>query len=258
MRVAAITSDHRRFLARELENRMERNPSYSARAFAKALGLSHAYLSLILSGQRPLPGKLRERLAPHLQLTPVELSHWLDDPMNKNTGTDQTMDLDVFALISEWQHYAILSLLEIKKCDLSPRGIAKRLGISVLLAKTSFARLERLGFIVRGKNGTFAQGRPAIRIENRVSTLTTRKFHRQLLRKAVESLEKDPVETRDFSSITFAMDPATLPFAVEEIRKFRRALCAQLEKIGPAKEVYNLTVQLYPVSRSPSGKSERE
>ncbi|MGZ3695672.1 MAG: TIGR02147 family protein, partial [Bdellovibrionota bacterium] len=81
------------------------------------------------------------------------------------------------------------------------------------------------------------------------STPSTRNFHRQLLEKALESLDHDPIEKRDFSSITLPMSASQIPYAKERIRQFRRELAAELGQKTNPKEVYNLTVQIYPVSK---------
>ena len=57
------------------------------------------------------------------------------------------VDLDTFAVISDWYHYAILSLLEVTDARLDPRWISKRLGINRLEARLAIERLKRLSLI---------------------------------------------------------------------------------------------------------------
>lgn len=52
--------------------RKEKNPRYSLRAFARSLGVSSGQLSEILSGKRPLSHKLARRISIALALTEVE------------------------------------------------------------------------------------------------------------------------------------------------------------------------------------------
>ncbi len=56
--------------------------------------------------------------------------------------------------------------------------------------------------------------------------------------------------------MTLAMDPEMVPYAIEKIKKFRRILADELEKAKPGKEVYNLTIQLFPVTSSPDTQGE--
>ncbi|OQW50448.1 MAG: hypothetical protein A4S09_01245 [Proteobacteria bacterium SG_bin7] len=224
-------------LQNELAKRCQRNPRYSLRAFAKSLDTSHTVLSLVLSGKRSISKKLREKIREELGLTHPE-----ETPV-------QQITIDAFAIISDWYHYAILSLLEIPESTINPVWISKKLGITALEAKLAVERLKRLE-LIEYKNDRWHQTGVPIRFDNTISNSTIKNFHKQLLSKAVESLENDPKNLRDFSSMTMAIDPDHLPFAFEEIKKFRRELTQKLEKLGRPKEVYNLTIQLYPISKN--------
>jgi uncharacterized protein (TIGR02147 family) len=266
---AQTSTNPRLLLQRELERRCSENPRYSLRAFAKALKLSPTVLSLVLSGKRPLSRQAALRAADALSLSPEEcaaLLEWsrikpshraamttgkseqLSDSIGLETDALQ-MSLDSFALISEWYHYAILSLLEVPGSRFEAKWISQHLGINEMEAKAAMDRLERMG-VVDQVGGRWKQVVPSIRIGNNVPTGATKKFQKQLLLKAVESIENEPGETRDFSSMTMAMDPSLIPYARERIRKFRRELSEELEAMGAPKRVYNLTVQIFPVSRS--------
>jgi uncharacterized protein (TIGR02147 family) len=239
-------------LARELAIRVQRNPRYSLRQFAKSLGMSHTVLSLVLSGKRPLSVKAAAKITEKIALSPEEVqilmtSHPKKQIQNK-IDSYTSVDLETFELISNWMHYAILSLFETADAVFDHAWVANRLSIPKGEAKEALARLVKLELLAE-VNGRWKQTGKSIKVENKVSTGFTRNFHRQLLDKALHSLDNDPIETRNFSSMTMAIDPSHMEYAIERIRDFRRQLTAELEAKGPAKEVYNLTVQLYPVSR---------
>jgi uncharacterized protein (TIGR02147 family) len=239
----------------ELSRRAQKNPNYSLRSFARYLGISHALLSLVLSGKRAPSRSLIEKIGDKLCLSPQKTDQLLKTHgqpesqfLRKKKKHESKLSLDEFTLISEWQHYAILSLLQVADTKLEPNFIAKRLGISPLLAKLSMQRLFNLKIIVQDGEGKWRQKPGPIIVENTKSTSSTRKFQKQLMAKAVHSLENDSIEKRDFSSTTFAMDPKLVPYALERIRQFRRQLTDELETLGTPKEVYNLTVQIFPSS----------
>jgi transcriptional regulator with XRE-family HTH domain len=60
------------YLISTFNERKEKNPRYSLRAFARSLGVSSGQLSEILSGKRPLSHKLARRIAIALALTEEE------------------------------------------------------------------------------------------------------------------------------------------------------------------------------------------
>jgi uncharacterized protein (TIGR02147 family) len=253
----------RLLLQAELTRRISRNPRYSMRRFAQALGISHTVLSLVLSGKRPLSKKAASQVSDVLGLNPMQreklIKHRKKVPHGTaELATDSSIEasdyrqisLDTFTVVSDWYHFAILSLLELPTAKLEPKWISSKLGISEIEAKLAVERLLRLDLIRKNPKGEWKQAGHPIRIGNEHSTSATRKFHAQLLAKALESLEHDPFETRDFTSMTLIMDSSELPYAREKIRDFRRKLTQELEARGKPDRVYNLNVQIFPLSKT--------
>jgi len=213
-------------------------------------------LSMVLSGKRNLSFTSAERIADSLGLNPQVKQAFVNGAkqglgiaFQLSTGHDfELRSLDEFEYISEWYHLAIYSLVETKTFRSSPAWIARRLGISLVAAKTAIARLERLKIIDTSKKNWSLAGKPPA-FENKISTGATRKYQKQILEKATSSLENDPMSIRDMSSMTLAIDPKLIPIAIEEIRKFRRNLVNYLEGKGNRTEVYHLAVQIYPVTK---------
>jgi len=169
-------------LQKELAKRCARNSSYSLRSFALALGISHTYLSYILSGKRPLSRKLATKVAERLgvpfrerQLLLAGTSHSVaHKPLSEKDTWD--IDLETFSLLSQWQHFAILNILKLPRYRFEARWIAKRLGISIMDAKFSMDRLKRLN-LVKQVNGTWKRTALPIRFDNEKSVSVTRQFH---------------------------------------------------------------------------------
>ena len=65
---------------------------------------------------------------------------------------------------------------------------------------------------------------------------------------AQKSLTTDPVQERDFTSITMAINSKKLAEAKVLIRKFQDELSGLLEDSTPD-QVYRLCVQLFPLSQ---------
>ncbi len=245
----------RHLLLRELERRCQQNPKYSLRAFAKALDLNPAMLSMVISGKRNLSKKMAKKIAAKLALNPDDTSSFISTAASREIFAQpivpkyRDIALDQFATISDWYHYGILSLVETKNFKPNFQWIASRLGISVMEAKAAVERLERME-LLDTTSKRWSQIGGDIMIENEVSTAATRHFQSQMLKLIQYSLENDPPNLRDISSITMAIRPEDIHMAKEEIRKFKIHLMNLLEKKGFAQEVYSLTVQLFPVSRN--------
>jgi hypothetical protein len=236
-------------LAREaLAERCRNNPQYSMRAFARATGISHTVLSLVLSGKRRFSKRAVRQLADFLELDPAQTERLEAARSAKPAPREyEDLSLDTFQLISDAYHYAILSALELPNAKWDAKWLAKNLSISPVQAKLAMERLERLE-LVETKNGKTRQTGKPLQVDNARSTIATRTFHKQLLDKAKESLENAPFEARDLSSTTLAMDASQIPYAKKRIREFRRQLAAELEAMGKPNAVFHLAVQIFPVT----------
>lgn len=261
-----LTSCGKRFssptewLRAEYLQRKEKNPNYSIRAFARRLKISAGSLAELLAAKRPLTGNMARRLADELCYSPqaresivgmVQKHYASHQKIRAFTETIdskyQRLEEDTFRLISEWYHLALLTLLEtddIEACP--PAKMARRLGISTTEVRDALDRLERLNLVGREDGRWKSKG--DIETTTDVPSAAVRKFHHQSLEKAIESLESLPVAERDVTAITIAMDPEKLKLAKELIQKFRRNLADILGE-GRKKEVYQLNIQLIPLTR---------
>jgi uncharacterized protein (TIGR02147 family) len=239
-------------ITHRFEEIRSRNSSFSLRAFAKNLGLSPASLSQILSGKRPLTLTTAKKICDSLALSPSEeqqvllslLSASGKDPENGQSSIAM-LEVDRFKIISDWYHFAILSLTEIPKSRPDPKWVAKRLGISATNAEDAILRLKRLGLLEIQGNSWHQCSQP-LSVSSPVPSSAIRKYHHQILEKASQSLDVDPVEKREFGAMTLAINPKKLPLAKAMIREFRTNLCQVLEE-GPKARVYTLSVQLFPI-----------
>ncbi|MCO4755645.1 MAG: TIGR02147 family protein, partial [Bacteriovoracaceae bacterium] len=74
-----------------------------------------------------------------------------------------------------------------------------------------------------------------------------KRFHKQHIGKSLNAIDNVPVELRDITTMTMAIDIEKLPDAKELIKKFRRDLCNFLEN-DKKNNVYNLNIQLIPLA----------
>lgn len=245
---AAPTSDYRLFLQRELSERRAHNPRYSMRAFAQNLGISPSGLCQILSGKRPLARRTADTIADRLGLAPDARAALLGAPQPY-----QKISVDDFNVIAEWYHYGILALAHLDDHQTDTAWVAARLGIGVREARAGISRLKRLGLLAED-SGRFRQTTRPLSTPLGISSAAVRSFHRQILSKAIASLELDPAEDRDMGAVTMTIGRDKLPQARELIKTFRREMRALMEH-GPKESIYVLSTQLFPLeakARRPS------
>ncbi|MCM2277251.1 MAG: DUF4423 domain-containing protein [Oligoflexia bacterium] len=254
------------WLQAEFLRRRERNPRFSLRAFGRMLNIPPGRLSEVFSRKRPLTIAMGQRIAERLAYSPAMRIGLLQaiqrqqllrsgglSPHPGADGTEQGDDSDrqllredEFRLIADWQHFALLYLFETRGFRSDPAWMARRIGIPPHEAQAALERLERLGLIAR-RQKRYVKLAGELTTTQDISSAALRQSHRQSLEQAIRALEEVPLELRDVTSITMAIDPRRIPAAKLMIRDFRRRLCRFLEQ-GRRTEVFNLNVQLVPVT----------
>jgi uncharacterized protein (TIGR02147 family) len=224
------------------------------------LDVEASALSKILNGKRSLTPKMLHRMCSHLGIGPEEMGRYeqaLSASRIARRRPGRTEDFrqisaDIFNVIADWYHYAILELLTVSGFKPQAAWIARALGISVPEVSFALERLQRLGMIEVDENGKWRQRSGQLTTTgNGFSTTAFRKLQKQILQQAIEALETVPLAERDQSSMTMAISKTRLTEAKERIRTFRRELCGFLQGSGEGHdEVYQLSVSLFPVSRT--------
>lgn len=230
----------------EFLRRCRNNPSYSLRSFARQLGVDASLLSKILRGQRQPSVELIKAVGPIIGLRPQQLAKILN---NKEDVTYNNISEDIFAVISDWFHFAILELMKTDAFKSDAAWIAQRLGIHKTEARAALERLERLDFIqnkdgefiLKAKNNTWAN--------NEITTAARRTLQKHLTAKASEAVENIPFEFRESGSLTIACSKDLLPDVKKKIQAFRREIDEFIEAHDKPDEVYQLLVSFYPLTK---------
>lgn len=246
------SNDFRVFLQSELIRRCKTNPQYSLRAFARTLNIEPSFLSKILKGKRSVTESILLHCADRLQLNTKDILRFRDN-CSKKSGMIldyKQLAYDQFQVISDWYHYAILELVTVKKFKPSAIWISRALGISQAEAEAAIERLFRLGYLKETENKKWVNSSGNnTTIGNKFTAMAFRKMQRQVLEKALVALDEVQYDYRSQTAMTMAIDPSLLPKAKKKIVSFQRKLCKFLQNQKTRKEVYHLSVSLYPVSQ---------
>lgn len=266
MQIIGQYFDYREYLKAELESRIHTNTQYSLRAFARDLNVLPQVLSLVINGKKNISSEVSIEIAKKLKLSNEEVSYFHDLvelsqaksenlkeiikyrlTKYKENKSYQILQEDIFKIISDWHHYAILELTFTKDFKNDTAWIAKRLNISAAEVKKAIDRL--LSFeLLEDSAGTLRKTEVNISTTQDIPSAAVRKATKQLLSIAEKALEDQPVEKRDFGTMTMAIDPKKLPQAKKMIRKFRRDLTEYLES-GDRTEIYSFSTQLVSLTK---------
>lgn len=226
-------------LQAEFARRMRVNSRYSIRAFANHIGINSSTLSQILSGKRMLSIDKIITICKKIGITP---------PQDNTHNEEYSMiDLDNFAVISDWYHFAILDLTLIKSFKADPKWIAHRLSIQPIEASHALERLKRLGLLIE-KDGQLVKSKNFFsNYSEGATSAALKEYQRQIINKALIAIDSCAQDLKDITSITIAADSKKILQAKEKIKRFRRDLCKFMES-GDRDCVFHFALQLYPVT----------
>ena len=248
-------SDSQVWLQNLLEEKTKKNPQFSLRALARMVEISPAVLSRVLNGKRKLTFSLAVRIADALKMGPMEretlYSFYVSsqEQMPSEDVKVRELSIDCFNAMKECYHYGITQLLYTENFREDHKWMAKILGISELEVKLAVERLLRLEILDRDENGKLYRTSTHLTTSTDIASAGIRYFQKQILEKSIESLERDPLNERDITSITIAINEDKIEEAKKEIKKFRMKMSEFLSQ-GERTRVYNLGIHLIPLSKT--------
>lgn len=243
--------DFRSFLKKELSSRIDKNPSYSLRAFSKMLGISHTSLSQILSGKRPLTNKTQKQIAMALG---VSLEKFVKFKMHKDIKFEErfeALDIEKFDALSDWLHDAILELTRLKCFKPDSKWMANTLQVNVNQVNLAIERLIKLE-LLEIKDGKWID----VSVNNTTnhigdySNVALRKYQKGIINKSLDALEKVPREQRDHTSLMLNFSASDIKKAKKMIKEFRKEFStSSQEQSSDADGVYALSISFFPITK---------
>lgn len=253
-------------LNQEFERRKQMNSAYSLRAFARDLGLSAPRLSQVLNRKQGLSVEAAQNLLPKLKLSEDEKNWFCDSvgSLHSRSNKERTnfkervkqhqskervysdLQLEYFKVISDWYHFAILELTYLNDFKYSYKWISEKLGITINEAKVAIKRLLDLE-LIREENGKLVDAFKFLATGGDVPSLSLKKYHAQLMKKAHEALYEQPLNNREFSSNIISIKKDKVAEFKEKIRKFRKEIDEDMDTEGKD-AVYCLGIQFFELT----------
>lgn len=266
--------DYRRYLKDYYRAKKEQKGStFSYRAFSKQAGFSAPnFLQLVMEGKRNLSddGTLRftkglklnreeARFFKHLvhfnqAKTDQERNRWYRQlSTSKRYREIREIEKAQFEYFSRWYYAAIRELVLLPDFKEDHEWMAKTLhpNITVKEAKDAIDLLLRLGFLKRNRSGKLIQAERNISTAREVHSLAVANFHRQMMKRAAESIERTRYDKRDISALTIAVSQEKFQEAKRRIQEFRRELNVLLSEDGEADAVYQINFQIFNLTGAP-------
>jgi len=249
------------YLSITLSDRINKNAQYSLRSFARDLDVSPGNLSDLIGKKRKFSVKMVKKICTNLALSPVISQQFLTDLVASDTLKNdkeksshydqQLLSEDQFKIICEWQHFAILRLINTKDFKPSLPWIARRLGTKSLIVRDCRDRLLRAG-LLEIKDGIWidqSEGKTSY-LKSDKSDQYIKRFLKTMQLLSSESIDRDPITDRNHTGMMVSLPKKSLPQAIELIKNFRRSFAELVEQNKEENdEVYYLDIGLFPITK---------
>jgi uncharacterized protein (TIGR02147 family) len=239
-----------KYLLQEFERRSQSNPNYSLRAFARDLEIHSGTLSSILKQRRTVGAKVLSHLLKKLPLTAMEKKKILSELIASPSVSSENfpvIDEESLSIIKDWEHYAIMAYLQLRKAKKTPLDIAKALGLPQAKVLRALANLEKTELLKR-EGDQYKVTYKNLATSNGVPNTALREAHAQYIDKAKNALNDFSPQERDITGRTMAIATKNLPRAKELIQQFRSDL-SELLANGEVDDVFRLNIQLFPLTQ---------
>jgi uncharacterized protein (TIGR02147 family) len=264
--------DYRAYLRALVAAEKSARTSFSFRYIAQKAGLrSASFLKLVIEGQRNLGPDTIERFAVAFGLSAEEHDffahlvgfnqastaaeanrHFERINASRRFREARLIDGQMFEYLSCWYYPAIREMAGRADFRDDPEWIANELHpkISPTQARAALKLLFDLGLLLRSVEGAITRGEPALDTGHEVRSRAVVNYHRQMLERASDALETVPGARRDLMALTVCVRAETVTDLKRRIHAFREALVARCDDDRDPTAVYQINVQLFPLTRT--------
>ena len=270
-------TDYRRYLSDYYYERKRLSAAFSYRFFAKKAGINSVGLYKdVVEGRQRLGRALIFKFSAAIGHSKKEAEYFENmvffneaDTVEERTlffermmacqkSKAKIVDATKYEYYQKWYYSAVRALVSMGKFRDDENDywrIAKILNPRIRPdeARKALGVLERLGFISKTDKGIFVLTDAVIttgtlRPDANVMALNVVNFQKEVTSLANESLDRFGAENINLSTLTLGISEATMRAIKEELAAVRNKIAVLAEKDAAADRVYQLNMQLFPVS----------
>ena len=228
-------------------NKQQKNPKYSLRAYAKYLELNPGTLSAILAGKRTLPSAAVDLVAKKLGLNGTDLALFKDSTLTQKLNSEPSKRLcenTMRTLFEEWEYFVILGVMRLKDFDGSLEWIANKAEISLERTVKCVSDLKSWQLVEMNDEGILERSHVRLYSHHDIPSDAIRSAHVSSLEMAGRKIHSVPVDQRDYSFATMALDEKGFKTIKKKILKLRNELNEFSETCSEEK-LYRFSVQFF-------------
>jgi uncharacterized protein (TIGR02147 family) len=261
--------EYRLFLHDFYEAKRGTDDFFSFRYMARKVGMDHGYLVKLLQQKVHIAEGHIVRFVEFCGLTgtdadyfktlvhfnksknPEEVGHLFERLVALAGVEFHSVRKDQFEFYAAWHHTAIRALLGVMDFKGDYEALSKHLNPPLEPEKVaeSIRLLERLNLILKDEEGVYRPTHSLITTGDGLEATAVRKFQREMIILAEESLARHPKGHRDISTVTICVDLADLAEIKDRISALRQSIMKLSAKSANTQAVFQLNVQLFPLNK---------
>jgi len=260
--------DYRLYLKEYYEEKRTCTRFFSVRYFSNKLGIDAGYFMKVMQGKLHLGEDYVPRVSSFLGLSREEAEYFRVLYLFNKAQREETIR-DLFDQLMRLRHVQTVTMDENAEdfyknthCSVlrglislgSFSGNEKDLGemcdppIPSHQVKKALSTLEKLNLIIHEDTTGWKIKDKHIAAGSQIHPQILRDFQKQMMDLAKLSLDNTPKEERCISCLTLTAKQKDLPLIEERINEFRADLVRMVEESNEGDTVYQLNVQLFPLS----------
>jgi uncharacterized protein (TIGR02147 family) len=260
--------EYRDFLKDFFDTKKEANSHFSYRVMGKRVGIDASHLVKIFQKQRHISTQLIDGLIEFCQLKERDAQYfstlvhfnkaksehdakvYYEKLLELKGVNSYKLEKNQYEYYSKWYYAAILTLLEFYPFTDDFKALAQKVtpSITEAQARKSIALLEQLELIKKAENGFWYLTNKIITTGDHCRSLLVRTFQEETIKLAAEALHRHPKEKRNISTVTITISEKNLDDINDIIKEFREALLKYAEDEKSPDKVYQLNIQLFPLT----------
>lgn len=246
-----------------------RNKKFSYRVFARLAGFkSSNFIKFVIENKSNISAESAEKLAKAMKLSQLETQFFKSlaqfnqsssseekyvhaQELLKHRNARKTFPLReaLFNYTSKWYLSVLRGIVGLPDFKEDARMISNLLHPTITPSEIQrgFDDLIKLGLLTRDENGKLKQTAGNIASEDEVALSSVAHFHREMMMRASESIDRIKRDKRDISGITIGMSAETAQKIKEMTQKFRKEIVEVATQDENASTIYQLNIQLFPL-----------
>ena len=237
---------HQKVLESEFSHRKKDDISYSIRKFAQDAQINSSTMSQFLNGSRKLTTYKFDQILQNLNVKDQVLIDYKKDMLELEQLQEKHQ-----AVKTDWYYYAILELTNLVDFEPNPEWISNNLGLCLKTTKAAIELLFEIGAMIK-EDGTWKDTLgnitfvDSLDMDNHVGRI----HQKQLIEKAIFSIENISGELKDHTGVCFAFDNRLTPELKKMISAFGEEVAHFIETNSKENNsVYTLQMNLNPITK---------